>query len=229
MSVASTARHLSIYPFLLAGISRPEISFDVSAMTSRIRVATVEDLVYCNKVLKQVQTNPTYITFPGLMMESLSLLVHCDSSWNNLQNGGSQGAYVILLKDNNNRISPVEWSSTKIRRVARSTVTAETLAMLDASDAAFFLSKMVLEILDLSMLDIHIMTDNKSLFDNIHSSKATSEKRLIVDMSAIREMINKKEIIAHKIDSHQNLSDVLTKKGAPWQTLTEPLQRGKLA
>ena len=213
----------------LAGISRPEISFDVSVMTSRIRIATVEDLVYCNKVLKQVQSNPTYITFPGLIMESLSLVVHCDSSWNNLPNGGSQGAYVVLLKDNNNFISPVAWSSTKIRRVARSTVTAETLAMLDSCDAAFFLSKIVLEIFDLSMIDIHVMTDNKSLFDNIHSSKVTTEKRLIVDMSSIREMVNKKEIVAHKIDSHENLSNVLTKKGAPWQVLTDPLQRGKLA
>ncbi len=213
----------------LAGISRPEISFDVSVMTSKIRTATIDDLLYCNKVLKQVQSNPTYITFPGLMMESLSLVVHCDSSWNNLPNGGSQGAYVALLKDDNNCISPLEWSSTKIRRVARSTVTAETLAMLDACDAAFFLSKIVLEIFDLSMIDIHAMTDNKSLFDNIHSSKVTTEKRLIVDLSAIREMASKKEIIAHKIDSHQNLSNVLTKKGAPWQVLTEPLQRGKLA
>ena len=112
--------------------------------------------------------------------------------------------------------------------MARSTVTAETLAMLDACDAAFFLSKIVMEILDLQKIDIHTMTDNKSLFDNVHSSKVTIEKRLIVDMSALREMVNKKEITVHKIDSNKNLSNVLTKKGAPWLVLTEPLQKGKL-
>ena len=79
-------------------------------------------------------------------MKSVSLIVHFDSSRNNLPKGGSQGAYVILLKDKNNSISPLEWSSTKIRRVARSTVTAETLAMLDACDAVFFLSKIMTEI-----------------------------------------------------------------------------------
>ena len=213
----------------LSGISRPEISFDVSLMTSRIRTATVEDLTYCNKVLKQVQSNPTFITFPVMDIASLCLVVHCDSSWNNLPNEGRQGAYVVLLKDDNNRIAPVGWSSTKIRRVARSTVTAETLAMLDACDAAFPLSKIALETLQLSMVDIHVMTDNKSLFDNIHSSKVTTEKRLVVDMCAIREMANKKEIVLHKIASDKNLSNVLTKKGAPWQVLTGPLQRGLLA
>ena len=212
----------------LAGISRPEISFDVSLMTSRIRMATVEDLLYCNKVLKQVQANPTSIKFSPLSLKGISLLVHFDASWNNLPNGGSQGAYVILLKDSNNRISPIEWSSTKIRRVARSTVTAETLAMLDACDAAFFLSKIVSEAFDIQHIDIHTMTDNKSLFDNVHSSKMTVEKRLIVDMSALREMVNKKEIIVHKIDSNKNLSNALTKKGAPWLVLAEPLQKGKL-
>ena len=212
----------------LAGISRPEISFDVSLMTSRIKIATVDDLIYCNKVLKQVQTNPTSIRFPPLEMKSVSLLVHFDSSWNNLPKGGSEGAYVILLKDNNNSISPLEWSSTKIRRVARSTVTAETLAMLDACDAVFFLSKIMTEILNLSSIDIHTLTDNKSLYDNVHSSKVTVEKRLIVDLSALREMVNKKEIAVHKIDSDKNLSNVLTKKGAPWLVLTESLQKGKL-
>ena len=212
----------------LAGISRPEISFDVSLMTSKIRNATIEDLIYCNKVLKQVQTNPTSIKFLPLAIDSLSLCVHFDSSWNNLPNGGSQGAYVILLKDKHRSISPLEWSSTKIRRVARSTVTAETLAMLDACDAVFFLSKILTEILDLQNIDIYTFTDNKSLFDNVHSSKGTVEKRLIVDMSALREMVNKKEIIVHKIDSNKNISNVLTKKGAPWLVLTKPLQTGKL-
>ena len=212
----------------LSGISRPEICFDVSVLSSKIRTATVDDLLNCNKLLKHVHSNPTFIKFPALSVESLSFVVHCDSSWNNLPNGGSQGAYVIMLKDNNNLVAPVGWSSTKIRRVARSTVTAETLAMLDACDAAFPLSKIVLEILQRSSVDIHVMTDNKSLFDNIHSSKATTEKRLIVDMCAIREMADRKEIVIHKISSQENLSNALTKKGAPWQVLTSTLQRAKL-
>ena len=90
--------------------------------------------------------NSTSIRFLPLTLDSLSLCVHFDSSWNNLPYGGRQGAYIILLKDNNNFISPIEWSSTKIRRVARSTVTAETLAMLDACDAVFFISKIVTEL-----------------------------------------------------------------------------------
>ena len=212
----------------LSGISRPEISFDVSLMSSKIRNATVDDLLTCNKLLKQVQSNPTFIKFPVMDVESLSFVVHCDSSWNNLPNGGSQGAFIILLKDNNNLVAPVEWSSTKIRRVARSTVTAETLAMLDACDAAFLLSRIVLEILQAPSVVIDVMTDNKSLFDNIYSSKVTTEKRLVVDMCAIREMANKKEVIIHKIASNKNLSNVLTKKGAPWQVLTNTLQRAKL-
>ena len=100
--------------------------------------------------------------------------------------------------------------------------------MQDACDAAFLLSRIVLEILQTPSVVIDVMTDNKSLFDNIYSSKVTTEKRLVVDMCAIREMANKKEVIIHKIASNKNLSNVLTKKGAPWQVLTNTLQRAKL-
>ena len=54
------------------------------------------------------------------------------------------------------------------------------------------------------------------------------KKRLILDLSAQREMVNKKEITVHKIGSDKNLSSVLTKKGAPWLVLTESLQKGKI-
>ena len=213
----------------LSGISRPEVSFDVSAMTSRIKDATIEDLLYCNKVLKQVQSHPTSILFPKIDVKSMALNTFCDSSFNNLPNGGSQGAYVILLKDNSHNVVPIAWSSTKVRRVARSTVTAETLALLDGCDAAFFYTHLILEVLGISSIPIHVMTDNQSLYENVHSSKNTVEKRLVVDIAALREMVNKKEILLYKIDSSKNLSNVLTKKGAPSVTLTEPLQEGKLA
>ena len=162
----------------------------------------MEDLFLANKVLKYVKNNPTLIKFKCLDLKSLRLLVHCDASFNNLPSGGSQGAFIILLVDSEHSIAPISWSSTKIRRIARSTVTAETLALLNGCDAAFYYSKLLSEILGLDDIAIEASTDNKSLLENIHSSKATVEKKLIVDVSSLREMANKGEVFFSKVDGY---------------------------
>ena len=121
-------------------------------------------------------------------------------------------------------MSPINWSSRKIKRVCRSTLTAETMALLEVSETCFWLSHIIKELLGDSLETTEIFTDNKSLYEAAHSTTALEEKRLRVDIAAIRQSILRKEFILNWIDTKSQLADALTKQGADVTKLLEALQ-----
>ena len=64
-------------------------------------------------------------------------------------------------------------------------------------------------------------TDNKSLHDAVHTTKETLEKRLIVDILALREMVDRNEVQIGWTEEDKQITDVLTKWGAPQKLLLE--------
>ena len=70
--------------------------------------------------------------------------------------------------------------------------------------------------------------DNKSLYEVLHSSTNVKEdKRLIQDISLIKEMMYKQEIHSvNLVESERNLADSLTKRGASFQLLEEVIRLG---
>ena len=121
-------------------MTSPEISFEVCQVSTRVKNATVADIMSVNKVIKFVKSTPSPISIPKLDLKSLSITVFADASFNNLPNGGSQGGYIIFLNNKYNSVVPLSWNSTRLRPIARSTLAAEILFMTDACDSAIFLS-----------------------------------------------------------------------------------------
>ena len=66
-----------------------------------------------------------------------------------------------------------------------------------------------------SYFSINAYTNNQSLYDAVNNMKQTLEKCLLIDISAIREMAETNEITVTWINTKKQLSDVLTKSGAP--------------
>ena len=93
----------------------------------------------------------------------------CDSSYNNLNNGGSQGGFLIFLMDKTGRLSPIMWQSKRICQVIKSTMAAETLALVDAVEASFWLPKLFIEICSttekLVVLPLDCYIDSKPLHE----------------------------------------------------------------
>ena len=110
----------------VAGMTRPEISFFVCETSTRVKDATVSDLIAANKIVKFIQNTTTYIRIPTFDIESLNIKLYSDVSFNNLPNGGSQGGFRILLSNKYNNVAQIAWSSIKLKCVARSTIAAET-------------------------------------------------------------------------------------------------------
>ena len=130
----------------IASQSRPDISYDVCQLSTKLNSANVRDLLHANKTLKKTK-NPAALKFRKLQAP-VHLLAYCDASYGNLADGSSQGGYIIFLADEKGQVSPICWSSRKLRRVCRSTIAAETMAMLDAIDACIWLTHIVAEITD---------------------------------------------------------------------------------
>ena len=83
--------------YWLSDITRPEISFSVSGISSRITTVTVADILPVNKTIKFVKNSSAYITIRKLDLSSLKIAAFSDSSYNNLPKGNSQGAYVVIV------------------------------------------------------------------------------------------------------------------------------------
>ena len=124
---------------------------------------------------------------------------------------------------------PLSWKSNKVRRVARSTLAAEALAFTDGADTAYFIKQLAEELSSIAPnSQIITYTDNKSLHDSANTTSQISDRRLRVEISAIREMKERGEIDLHWINKERQIADCLTKKGASCISLLTTLKNRKL-
>ena len=116
----------------------------------------------------------------------------------------------------------VSWQSRKVRRVVRSTLAAETLALIEAAEAAILLSHTMKEINGFAPA-IMCFTDNASLVESLASTKAVLDKRLRIDIAMLREMIDRGEIKLRWIPTDHQLANCLTKRDANREKLLDIL------
>ena len=213
----------------IAGITRPEIRFQVSEISTRITKSTIKEIKDINKVVQYVKTNRSFIKIPQIEEKSLHIKVYADASYGNLHDGGSQGGFIVLLCDDQNNSSPIAWNSTRIKRVVRSTLAAETLSCTEACDTALYISNLIKEFYpNKHTIKVHVYTDCKSLLDASRNINQVTEKKTPIELSSIREMINNDEIQLHQVSSQNQLADIATKKGPSTAPITECLQEGQI-
>ena len=71
-----------------------------------------------------------------------------DTNFNNIYDGCSQGGYLCFYLV---FLFPISWKSNKLRRVARSTLTAEPLAFTDGTNSAYFIHQLATNVGSLSL------------------------------------------------------------------------------
>lgn len=215
--------------------TRPDINFDVLELSMTTKHPKVENLIQANKLIKNLKAESYHMVYPKLGdLQKTRLVLFTDASYANLSDGvSSAGGHIVFLVGENGNCCPISWSAKKIRRVVKSTIAAETLALVDGLDVACYIKGILTEILfpkgEGNMMPIDCYIDNKSLFESVHSTKAVSEKRLRIDIASIKEMIQKEEISSVKwIETNLQLADSLTKRGASGKKLIEVLKTGQL-
>ena len=212
----------------VSSVSRPEVAFAYCTLSVIQAKPQVKDFRTYKKTIKDLQSRQWNILVRAINMENLRMCVFCDASHGNLVGGASQVGYIVLLHDDLGNCAPLTWVSKKARRVARSTLAAETLSAADAADSAVFLKESIEDILDTELGPITVLVDNKSLYDAVRNTGVISERRLLIELESLREMQEQRKICVEWIPTHQQLADCLTKAGANKQPLIDVLCHGKL-
>ena len=217
---------------LWAQNSRPDVSCAVAKLTQ----VTDDDLGkdkltwmrMANRVVKHLKANDdVLLMYPKLDPSSLRMRVYTDASYADNKDGSSQLGYAIYLCDGSGKAQLIAWSSHKSRRVTRSVLGSETMALADGFDAGYAI-RHDLERMTRRKIPISMFTDSLSLFDVVTKATITTERRLMIDIAGVKQAYKAKEIhTLGFIRTNYNVADALTKVKA-CDAMRKTLRTGKL-
>ena len=212
----------------VANNTRPDVCYEVSRLCNAGSNATVNEIRRMNKLISNMKQEKVVVKFPYLgCPEKWCLVVFSDSSFGNLPDGSSQGGYVVLLVNADGSSAPLSWQSKKLHRVTKSTLASETLAVIEAVDAAVLLRLQIQEIYGV-IPDIFVYTDSKSLYQTVHTSHVLQDKSVRISVSYLRQFVKNKELKMCWTNSEYQLADTLTKFGASSHHLKEVMESAHL-
>lgn len=193
--------------------SRPDIACAVS-FASQVTRSTFNDQSHklLNRIVKHLRaTKNVCLQYPQLQLSTLQITAYSDASFKNNVDNTSQLGYIIFLTDASGKCCVISFSSHKSRRVTRSSMAGETIALAEAFDLSFILKHDLQRMLGRE-IPLLLFTDSKLLFDVITGNRYTTEARLMVDVASVREAYNQK-IISNiaLIKKEHNVADALTK------------------
>ena len=207
--------------------TRPDVAYATCFASNCVAQGTIADLKMINKSVKFIQKNPLSVKFRKISLSKTVLVVFCDASFGNLRDSSSQGGFIIFLVSMSGKCCPITWQSRKIRRICKSTLAAESWAMIEAVDTAELVQAQLGEINHSVKLDVIVMTDCKSLHDAIQTSKNVDDKGLRIPIACLRQRVQRGEIKVRWISTKKQLADCFTKAGAPTAPLREVLSSGE--
>lgn len=194
--------------------TRPDICFNVSTSAQvteeRFRSDHIKKM---NTVVRHLRRYPLKLTFQPMGTTTLHIRAYSDSSFANNEDLSSQLGFIIFICDEARNCNILHYASYKARRVTRSVLGAETYAFADAFDFAYTLATDLREMTGLP-LPLTMCTDSRSLFDLITKDSTSTERRLMIDISAVRSAYEKAEInTIELVESKENPADAFTKQG----------------
>ena len=239
----------------IARQTRPDLSYRISKIQSTIENACVRDLRECKRVVENATSTSTRGIYfsPDFSRDYAVVVTISDASFcqeqeqidkltQNFKSFKSQQACITALALVNALnaekmlIHPLSWSSTRIRRVCRSTLMAEAYALYNAVEHGLRTRATIVDMRgqlknrqwEESAFDAmeHVwFADCGSLFAHLicPNTKEVDNKRLAIDLSALKQLIwdNRdecdEEVDGWKgdyprwIDTSAMLSDCLTK------------------
>ena len=109
----------------------------------------------------------------------------------------------------------IHYSSTKSKRVTRSVLASEIYSMVGGVDIAIAINttiKMITDQLGFSHPAITVCMDSYSLYECLVKLGTTKEKRLMIDIMALRQSYERQEIAEIRwINGKDNPADAMTK------------------
>ena len=209
--------------------SRPDLAFEVTELSMKMKEGTVGDFKRAKKCIKKLKTDTHAIYYPSIKtLKEIKLEVFSDASFANLEDRVSSAMGFVIFVTHKNRACCLGWRAGKVKRVVKSTLAAEALALSEGVGEAVYLQRMINELLMFSP-PIIAHVDSKGLVDQLNSTKLVYERMLRIDIGIIKEMLERKQIeVVRWCSSDEQLADVLTKRGADGSRLMNALAQGSL-
>eukprot|EP00171_Calliarthron_tuberculosum_P002820 IDg2820t1 len=117
-----------------------------------------------------------------------TLEVHSDASMMHKNGDGARGAFTIFRRCGDT-VHPIHWCTRKLRRVARSSSTAEILAAAETGGYALYMAEILSELMYKHR--VVLATDSQSLFNLVTTTKELEERRNKIDLTAIKEAFDR--------------------------------------
>ncbi|KAI0997433.1 hypothetical protein K3495_g10752 [Podosphaera aphanis] len=222
----------------LATICQPEASFDLSAAAQHKQLSK-EDIARLNKRINwQISNVGRGLTYIPLDISKMRLFVFVDGSFANNNDMSSQIGFVIVLANEEAENDSftitgnvVHWSSTKCKRITRSVLASEIYAMANGVDMAISINTTINKIvaqLGEPAISLVVCTDSFSLYECLVKLGTTKEKRLMIDIMALRQAYEQHEVCdIRRIDGSDNPADAMT-KSSPNRALETLINDNKL-
>ena len=188
--------------------TRPDMAAKLGEVQTQVAKANIQTLLLANKVLREAQENSQVkVCFRSIDPSELTHVSFGDASFASPKQLASfQGTLICATTpalDNNQRapISPLTWSSKKIARVVRSTLSAEAYSMSNSVDRMGWM-RLLWGVINVDQFDWRqpkvcfkqlpvatVVTDCKSLFDLVSRNAMPSceEYRTTLEVLLIRE------------------------------------------
>ena len=213
----------------------PWILATVSHLQGCIESAKVSDLLEANKLVRlQRRYCDRGLCFESTLQDPIIVTYH-DASWATRRDLSSQGGQLTVLmegrvlKGHQGKFSVLNWTSRRLKRVARSSTSAEVQMCGNALDTHEFLKLAYLDmqsnrVLDLQDVDPYLqeipsilVCDSKNVYDGLAKVESTGlhmeEKRTAIELLGIKARLIPANISIRWVDGDQELADCLTK---PW-------------
>jgi hypothetical protein len=191
-------------------LTRPDLAFRVHDLSVHLQAPTTNCMRMANRLLNSAKTVRVSLWFPcitGSLVPKLKSF--SDAAFGGGPASTSVAGMFIFLAFDCGSVHPILWRSYKIKRVVRSTLAGETLGVADTIDRVFMIKTIASKIWNVA-IQSHIYTDCMSLVDCVYEHKQCTEKRLLIEIHLIRNLIDIHEIDTLTwVDTHMQLADCL--------------------
>ncbi|KAF7565969.1 hypothetical protein PtrM4_054030 [Pyrenophora tritici-repentis] len=206
----------------IASTCQPEASFDLS-VAAQAQQPSDEDIKALNKRLKwQMENLDRGLRYVTVNLMEAKLMVFVDGSFANNKDLSSQLGFVLMLVNESIDANTftiqgnvIHHSSTKCKRITRSVLASEIYGMVNGFDIGIAVAttlRIVTERLGLPAIPLVICTDSYSLYECLVKLGTTKEKRLMIDIMALRQSYERREITEIRwINGEDNPADAFTK------------------
>ena len=229
--------------------SQPHLQCSTSLLAGQLSAGLVKTIQDANKLLKFAKMNSdvslNYERLCGL--EESRLVTMVDAAFGVRRDGSSQGGYLTILVSKNTfdgvegPYHVIDWRSSKLPRVARSSLGAEAQSASQACDNVDFICRYFQHLLEPneplanilhkpSPLEPTLITDAKALYDGYHRESLSSgltDKRIGLEIRVLREGLEALGGRLKWFSSERQYADSLTKE-ATRQLLADRLRYGRI-